>query len=135
MRGIHFWEYGPAMIDHIGIQVSNLERSIDFYTKALAPLGYSLVMTWQQFAGFGIAGKPELWIDGRQGPTDKVHVALRAKGRAEVRSFHAAAIEAGGKDNGAPGVREHYHRDYYGAFVLDPDGHNVEAVCHEAYLG
>jgi len=123
------------MIDHIGIQVSDLARSVDFYTKALAPLGYSLVMTWQQFAGFGIAGKSELWIDGRQGPTDKVHIALRAKGRAEVRSFYEAAMEAGGKDNGAPGVREHYHRDYYGAFVLDPDGHNIEAVCHEAYLG
>ena len=135
MRRIHFWEYGPAMIDHIGIQVSDLARSVDFYTKALAPLGYSLVMTWQQFAGFGIAGKSELWIDGRQGPTDKVHIALRAKGRAEVRSFYEAAMEAGGKDNGAPGVREHYHRDYYGAFVLDPDGHNIEAVCHEAYLG
>ena len=123
------------MIDHIGIQVSDLARSVDFYTKALAPLGYSLVMTWQQFAGFGIAGKPEFWIDGRRGPTDKVHVAFRAKGRGEVRSFYDAAMEAGGKDNGSPGVREHYHRDYYGAFVLDPDGHNVEAVCHEAYLG
>jgi catechol 2,3-dioxygenase-like lactoylglutathione lyase family enzyme len=129
------------MIDHIGIQVSDLQRSVDFYTRALAPLGYTLVMTWQQFAGFGVAGKPDFWVDARKGPTDSpsesktVHVAFRAKGRAEVRAFYDAAIAAGAKDNGPPGTREHYHADYYGAFVHDPDGHNVEAVCHEPYLG
>jgi catechol 2,3-dioxygenase-like lactoylglutathione lyase family enzyme len=122
------------MIDHIGIQVTDLDQSVAFYTKALAPLGYALVMQWQQFAGFGIDGKADFWI-GVGTPTDKVHVAFRAKGRAEVRAFHDAAIAAGGRDNGGPGVREVYHPNYFSAFVLDPDGHNVEAVCHDAYLG
>ncbi len=123
------------MIDHIGIQVSDLERSIAFYEKALAPLGYALVMRWQAFAGFGIGGKPDFWIDGRNGPKDPIHVAFRASGRATVRAFYAAALAAGGKDNGEPGVRPHYHEHYDGGFVLDPDGHNVEAVCHEPFLG
>ncbi len=123
------------MLDHIGIQVSDLGRSIEFYTKALAPLGYELVMKWEQFAGFGVGGKPDFWIDGRKGPTDIIHVAFRASGRAIVRAFYDAAIAAGGKDNGGPGVRPHYHEHYYGGFVLDPDGHNVEAVCHEPFLG
>ena len=123
------------MIDHIGIQVTNLETSVAFYTKALAPLGYELVMRVEQLAaGFGIGGKPDFWI-GVGKPTDKIHVAIRAKGRADVRAFHDAAIAAGGKDNGPPGVREMYHPSYYGAFVLDPDGHNIEAVCHDPYLG
>jgi catechol 2,3-dioxygenase-like lactoylglutathione lyase family enzyme len=119
----------------MGIQVADLERSIAFYTKALAPLGFELVMKWQSFAGFGIGGKPEFWIDGSKAPTDKLHVAFRASGRALVRAFHEAAIAAGGTDNGAPGVRAHYHEHYYGGFVHDPDGHNIEAVCHEPFLG
>ena len=123
------------MIDHIGIQVGDLDKGIAFYTKALAPLGFTLIMRWGKFAGFGIAPKPEFWIDGRGAPADKIHIAFRAKGRAEVRAFYEAAIAAGGKDNGAPGVRAHYHEHYYGAFVLDPDGHNIEAVCHEPFLG
>jgi catechol 2,3-dioxygenase-like lactoylglutathione lyase family enzyme len=123
------------MIDHIGIQVSDLERSIAFYAKALAPLGYTLVMKWEQFAGFGVGGKPDFWIDGRGAPKEVIHVAFRANGRAIVRDFHREALAAGGKDNGAPGVRPHYHEHYYGAFVHDPDGHNVEAVCHEPFLG
>jgi catechol 2,3-dioxygenase-like lactoylglutathione lyase family enzyme len=122
------------MIDHIGIQVTDLDRSVAFYTQALAPLGYVLVMRWEQFAGFGIAGKPDFWI-GTGKPTDRIHVAFRAKGRGDVRAFYDAAMAAGGTDNGGPGVREVYHPNYYGAFVLDPDGHNVEAVCHDAYLG
>jgi catechol 2,3-dioxygenase-like lactoylglutathione lyase family enzyme len=122
------------MIDHIGIQVADLERSIAFYSKALAPLGFALVMRWEQFAGFGIAGKPEFWIDGRNAPKDIIHVAFRTNGRATVRAFYDAAIAAGGKDNGAPGVRAHYHEHYYGGFVHDPDGHNIEAVCHEPFL-
>lgn len=123
------------MIDHIGVQVANLETSLAFYSKALAPLGYELVKRIETFAaGFGVGGKPDFWI-GVGKPTDKVHVAFRAKGRAEVRAFHDAAIAAGGADNGPPGVREHYHANYYGAFVRDPDGHNIEAVCHDAYLG
>jgi len=123
------------MIDHIGIQVTDLDRSVAFYTQALAPLGYVLVMRFEQAAGFGAGGKPEFWIGVGVGkPTDKIHVAFRAKGRAEVRAFYDAAIAAGGTDNGGPGVREVYHPSYYGAFVLDPDGHNAEAVCHAAYL-
>lgn len=121
------------MIDHIGIQVTDLETSVAFYTKALAPLGYVLVMRFEQFAGFGIAGKPDFWI-GTGKPTDKLHVAFRAKGRSDVRAFYDAAMAAGGTDNGAPGVRAMYHPDYYGGFVCDPDGHNIEAVCHDAYL-
>ncbi len=124
-----------AMIDHIGIAVGDLERGIAFYTQALAPLGYTLVTKWEQFAGFGVGGKPEFWIDGRAAPKDFIHLAFRAKGRAEVRAFYEAAMKAGGRDNGAPGVRAHYHEHYYGAFVIDPAGHNVEAVCHEAFLG
>ena len=123
------------MIDHIGISVRDLDRSIAFYTKALAPLGYELVMKWESFAGFGVAGKPDFWIDGREAPKQINHIAFRASGRALVRAFYDAALAAGGKDNGAPGVRPHYHEHYYGAFVLDPDGHNIEAVCHEAFLG
>ncbi len=123
------------MIDHIGIAVSDLPRSVAFYEKALAPLGYVLVMTFDQYAGFGVAGKPDFWIEGNKTPKDRIHIAFRAKGRAEVRAFHEAAMAAGGTENGAPGIRPHYHQDYYGGFVLDPDGHNVEAVCHEAYLG
>lgn len=122
------------MIDHIGIAVTDLDRSVAFYTKALAPLGYTLIMRFDHAAGFGVAGKPDFWI-GKGAPKDAVHVALRAGGRAQVRAFHEAALAAGGKDNGAPGVRPHYHEHYYGAFVLDPDGHNVEAVCHEPFLG
>jgi catechol 2,3-dioxygenase-like lactoylglutathione lyase family enzyme len=121
------------MIDHIGIPVTDLDTSVAFYTKALAPLGFAVVMRVDQGAGFGVGGKPEFWI-GAGNPTDRIHVAFRAKGRGDVRAFHAAAIAAGGTDNGAPGVRADYHPSYYGAFVLDPDGHNVEVVCHDAYL-
>jgi catechol 2,3-dioxygenase-like lactoylglutathione lyase family enzyme len=122
------------MIDHIGVHVTDLARSKTFYERALAPLGYVLAMTFEQFAGFGVGGKPDFWI-GVEAVRDRVHVAFRAKGRAEVRAFYEAALAAGGKDNGPPGMRPHYHQDYYGAFVLDPDGHNIEAVCHEPYLG
>lgn len=121
------------MIDHIAIQVTALDTSVAFYTRALAPLGYALVMRSERFAGFGVAGKPDFWI-GTGTPTDKIHVAFHARGRAEVRAFHAAAIAAGGTDNGPPGVRAIYHPSYYGAFVRDPDGHNIEAVCHDPYL-
>jgi catechol 2,3-dioxygenase-like lactoylglutathione lyase family enzyme len=122
------------MIDHIGISVSNLDRSIDFYTKALAPLGYTMIMKWENFAGFGVAGKPDFWI--AQGDVKQtLHVAFRANGRSLVRDFYSAAMAAGGKDNGPPGVRPHYHEHYYGGFVHDPDGHNVEACCHEPFLG
>ena len=122
------------MIDHMSVLVTDLDASVAFYTRALAPLGYALVMTVErQAAGFGVAGKPDFWI-GVGAPTDKIHVAFRARGRAEVRAFHDAALAAGGADNGPPGIRAIYHPDYYGAFVHDPDGHNIEAVCHEPYL-
>ena len=123
------------MIDHMGIAVSDLARATAFYEKALAPLGYTVLMKFGEGVGFGVAPKPDFWIDGRTKPTDKLHIAFHAKGRAQVRAFYEAAIAAGGRDNGAPGVRAHYHEHYYGAFVLDPDGHNIEAVCHEPYLG
>lgn len=122
------------MIDHIGVAVTDLDKSIAFYTKALAPLGYELVMKWEQFAGFGVGGKPDFWI-GKGTPSDRIHVAFRAAGRAQVRAFYEAGMAAGGTDNGAPGPRPQYHEHYYGAFVRDPDGHNVEAVCHEPFLG
>jgi len=124
------------MIDHLGIRSSDLVRSRAFYERALAPLGYTTLMTLDQIAGFGVAPKSDFWIDGRpaDGPIQLVHVAFTASSRAVVKAFYEAAIAAGGKDNGPPGVRSHYHQDYYGAFVLDPDGHNIEAVCHESYL-
>jgi catechol 2,3-dioxygenase-like lactoylglutathione lyase family enzyme len=121
------------MIDHMGVLVSDLEASVAFYRKALAPLGYALVMQLPQVAGFGVGGKPDFWLAIGK-PTDKIHVAFRARGRAEVRAFYDAATAAGGADNGPPGVRAMYHPDYYGAFVRDLDGHNIEAVCHEPYL-
>jgi catechol 2,3-dioxygenase-like lactoylglutathione lyase family enzyme len=124
------------MIDHVGFPVSDYERSKAFYAKVLAPLGYTLVMETGQTendspaAGFGANGKPDFWIGGEGGLNRSMHVAIAAKDRAAVDAFYRAALAAGGKDNGAPGVRPHYHPNYYGAFVLDPDGHNVEAVCH-----
>ena len=126
------------MIDHIGFPVSDYAKSKAFYTKALAPLGYSLVMevgadvteSRAPAAGFGAGGKPDFWIGGEGGLEKPVHVAILAKDRASVDAFHRAALAAGGKDNGAPGLRPHYHANYYGAFVLDLNGHNIEAVCH-----
>lgn len=125
------------MLDHIGLSVSDFPRSRAFYMSALAPLGYAPVLdlTREQTGsyegtGFGAHGRPYFWIgagETRSGPT---HIAFTAISRADVDRFHAAAIAAGGRDNGSPGLRAHYHPDYYGAFVLDPDGHNVEAVCH-----
>jgi catechol 2,3-dioxygenase-like lactoylglutathione lyase family enzyme len=126
------------MLDHIGFPVSDYARSKVFYTKALAPLGYVVVMEVGQTendhpaAGFGADGKPDFWIGGEGGLNRRIHIAIAAKDRAAVDAFYRAAIAAGGSDNGAPGLRRHYHPNYYGAFVLDPDGHNVEAVCHAA---
>ncbi|MBA3503627.1 MAG: VOC family protein [Myxococcota bacterium] len=122
------------MIDHMGIAVSDLAKSIAFYKQALAPLGYELIMSMDKFAGFGIGGKPDFWL-GVGEAKDHIHVAFATKSRSMVRDFYAAAMAAGGTDNGGPGIREIYHPDYYGAFVRDPDGHNIEACCHEAYLG
>jgi len=124
------------MLDHAGFPVSDYARSKAFYLQALAPLGYVLVMEVQQdendspAAGFGTGGKPDFWIGGEGGLQRPIHIAIAAQDRAAVDAFYRAAIAAGGKDNGAPGLRPHYHPNYYAAFVLDPDGHNIEAVCH-----
>jgi catechol 2,3-dioxygenase-like lactoylglutathione lyase family enzyme len=125
-----------SMIDHVGFPVADYARSKAFYTQALAPLGYTLIMEVQQTendslaAGFGINGKPDFWIGGEGGLNRLVHIAIAATDRSAVDAFHRAALAAGGRDHGAPGLRPHYHPNYYGAFVLDPDGHNIEAVCH-----
>lgn len=124
------------MIDHIGVSVSDLSVSKPFYEKALAPLGYGVLMEVSAemtggHSAVGFGGEfPDFWIGQDGAPSIRSHVAIRAQTRAQVDAFHAAAIAAGGRDNGGPGLRPHYHEHYYGAFVLDPDGHNIEAVCH-----
>jgi catechol 2,3-dioxygenase-like lactoylglutathione lyase family enzyme len=127
------------MIDHSGVSVSNYARSKDFYIAALAPIGYRLVMEVpaeltgsHAGAGFGVPPKPDFWIGGGGANVPPIHIAFRVSSRAQVDAFYAAAIAAGGKDNGKPGLRPHYHANYYGAFVRDHDGHNIEAVCHDA---
>jgi len=121
------------MLDHVGFAVRDYDRSKAFYEHALAPLGLTLIMEPAgQAAGFGTAGKPWFWVEAQGTPVrGRLHIALAADTRSQVDAFHAAALDAGGIDNGAPGVRAMYHPDYYGAYVLDPDGNNVEAVCHE----
>ncbi len=126
------------MFDHIGFSVADYERAKAFYAAALEPLGLSLVMevTREQtggdaHAGFGRDGKPFFWIGTGDKPKGGMHVAFAASSRAEVDAFHRAALAAGGRDNGPPGLRPDYHANYYAAFVLDPDGDNVEAVCHK----
>ena len=118
-------------LDHVGLDVSDYDASKAFYDKALAPLGVKLMMEpIEQVGGYG-DDFPFFWIAQRgRGSDSGVHVAFRVENRETVDAFHEAALAAGGKDNGEPGVREIYHPHYYGAFVLDPDGNNVEAVCH-----
>jgi catechol 2,3-dioxygenase-like lactoylglutathione lyase family enzyme len=125
------------VIDHIGLSVSDYRRALGFYEAALAPLGISIVMRLApeetggyEGAGLGRGGKPSFWLAPGGGTAPPVHVAFVADDRAAVDAFHAAALAAGGTDNGQPGIRAHYHPTYYGAFVLDADGNNVEAVCH-----
>ena len=119
------------MIDHIGLQVSDFARSKRFYAAALAPLGYKVLMEFgDDAAGFGVE-RPDFWIGKGAKPTAATHVCFAASSRAQVDAFHKAALAAGGKDNGGPGLRTQYHPTYYGAFVLDGDGNNVEAVCHQ----
>ncbi|MEJ8858964.1 VOC family protein [Variovorax robiniae] len=125
------------MIDHTGISVSDFARSKAFYTQALAPIGYGLLMEVPaaltghgDAAGFGVAPKPDFWIASGGANVPPIHVAFRVDTRAQVDAFYEAAMAAGGTDNGKPGLRPHYHPNYYGAFVRDPDGHNIEAVCH-----
>jgi catechol 2,3-dioxygenase-like lactoylglutathione lyase family enzyme len=126
------------MIDHVGFPVSDYGRSKAFYEKALSPLGYSVIMeataemteSGTSACGFGKDGKPDFWIGAEGGLRGVMHIAIVAESRMAVDAFYKAALAAGAKDNGAPGIRAHYHPNYYGAFVLDPDGHNIEAVCH-----
>jgi catechol 2,3-dioxygenase-like lactoylglutathione lyase family enzyme len=120
------------MIDHTGFNVSNFETSKAFYSQALAPLGYELLKEFGDMAGFGVDGKPDFWIVQGVVSTPRIHIAFRADNREIVQAFYQAALTIGGNDNGAPGLRSHYHPNYYAAFVLDPDGYNVEAVCHQS---
>jgi catechol 2,3-dioxygenase-like lactoylglutathione lyase family enzyme len=120
----------PRVIDHIGSGVRDFEQSVDFYTRALAPLGFELVAYIDEdnrSAGFGVRGRDDFWIhEGR--PVGRMHVAFDSESREAVDAFHAAALEAGARDNGPPGLRPAYSDTYYAAFVLDPNGNNIEAV-------
>ena len=118
------------MIDHIIISVSDLETSREFYVRALAPLEYKILMEGEYGCGFSVMQHPDFWIKPGDKVSPPVHIAFTCRDRSVVDAFHTAALEAGGTDNGAPGLRPEYHPDYYGAFILDPDGHNIEAVCH-----
>lgn len=125
------------MLDHIGLNSGDLPRSRAFFLQALAPLQIGVVMEVSaaqtgahDHVGFGNHGKPFFWLGSAAPLSQGVHVAFVCAGRAQVDAFHAAALAAGGRDNGAPGLRPWYHPDYYAAFVIDPDGNNIEAVCH-----
>ena len=122
------------MLDHISIRVADYERSKKFYSEALAPLGYTLLMESASGAGFRKEFIPDFWIK-RGTPAPVVHIAFASPNRATVDAFYRAALAAGGRDNGGPGLRPTYHPNYYGAFVLDPDGYNIEAVCHQSEQG
>jgi len=123
------------VLDHVTFGVADFARSAAFYDRALAPLGIKrlFMVPLEHTGGVEVAGygvdRPFFWIAGADGVRGKLHLALAAPDRAAVDAFHAAALAAGGRDNGAPGPRPHYHPDYYGAFVFDPDGANIEAVC------
>ena len=127
------------MIDHSGLHVKDPTKSRAFYEAALAPLGYAVLRTVPKeytggkvVLGLGVAPKADFWVAEGDPETPRIHIAFRAKTRAEVDAFYQSAMAAGGRDNGPPGIRAHYHEHYYGAFVHDPDGHNVECVCHDA---
>ena len=118
------------MYDHIGLKVKDLDASVRFYTAALAPLGYVLCSRKDSYAGFGPKGEPALWLFQQKGPTAAgAHIAFRAPDHAAIQKFHAEGVKAGGRDNGAAGARADYSPTYYAAFLIDPDGNNVEAVC------
>ncbi len=125
------------MIDHTGFQIVDPAVSRAFYDSALAPLGYEMIVQipkehtgGKAVFGYGVPPKPDFWIKEGTPNAPRLHIAFRAETRKQVDQFYEAALAAGGRSNGGPGPRPHYHPDYYGAFVLDPDGHNVEAVCH-----
>lgn len=122
------------ILDHVGIKVSDMDRSLPFYREALKTIGINVLMDFEfggtRHVGFG-REKPDFWISDGRPLRGETHVAFKATSRAEVQAFYSVALSVGGRDNGAPGVRAQYHPDYYGAYVLDPDGNNVEAVCHK----
>jgi catechol 2,3-dioxygenase-like lactoylglutathione lyase family enzyme len=118
------------VIDHVGLEVSDLDRSTAFYQRALDPLGYQPLLERDGSVGMGRDGKPDFFIHANRPLSGPTHIAIASPDRATVHAFHAAGLAAGGRDNGPPGLRPHYHQHYYGAFVLDPDGNNIEAVCH-----
>lgn len=125
------------MIDHSGIGVSDIEQAMSFYNAAFAPLGFTMVadVPLEYTGGVRVVGygreRPQFWISGTAKQVPPTHFAFSAQSRADVDAFYKAAMNAGGSDNGAPGIRAHYHDNYYGAFVRDPDGNNIEAVCHK----
>lgn len=120
------------MVDHVALNVRDLTVAKAFYERALAPLGYSIGMEFETDIGFRSAeDELDFWLCQRGEPSAPTHVGFRAADRSMVDAFHMAAIGAGGSDNGAPGVREEYHENYYAAFVLDPEGSNIEAVCQQ----
>ena len=123
------------MIDHITFGVVSFERSTEFYDRALEPLGVRRLVTLEddgvQVAGYGDEN-PWFWVAEERATQGLFHVAFRAASRSEVDAFYAVCLAAGGTDNGGPGLRPHYHESYYAAYVFDPDGHNIEAVCHSA---
>jgi catechol 2,3-dioxygenase-like lactoylglutathione lyase family enzyme len=126
------------MIDHTGVNVSDPAKSRRFYDAALAPLGYKVLAEiplehtgGKVVLGYGVAPKPDFWVAQGTPQQPPIHIAFQAENRQQVDAFYQAALAAGGKDNGPAGPRPHYHENYYGAFVLDPDGHNIEAVCHK----
>src|SRR3954452_24962041 len=121
---------GERMIDHVGLNVRDYAASKRFYERTLVAIGYESLMEFDNATGFGKDGRETLWITDREPTAGSTHVALQVDERKSVDFFHAAAVAAGGTDNGAPGPREHYAPNYYAAFVLDPDGNNIEAVCH-----
>ena len=127
------------MLDHVGLTVADMDKAKGFYAEALKPLGLDVVMEVTEemtgghgaHLGYGKDGNPFFWIGTGKAAGGRAHVAFASDDRASVDAFYEAAIAAGGKDNGKPGLRPEYHPDYYGAFVIDPDGNNIEAVCHK----
>jgi catechol 2,3-dioxygenase-like lactoylglutathione lyase family enzyme len=120
------------MIDHVGVRVQDFSKLLAFYREALAPIGYSVLMEFPDAAGLGTKGKPDLWIMKTDKTPHPTHVAISAAERAHIDAFHAAGLTAGGTDNGPAGLRPDYHPHYYAAFILDPEGNNIEVVCHDA---
>lgn len=124
-----------AIIDHVGISVADFGRSRDFYVATLGTLGVKMLVEFTHngtsHAGFGIE-RPTFWIGDAKKLRGEAHIAFAARSHSEVKAFHIVALATGGRDNGGPGLRTQYHPDYFGAFVFDPDGNNIEAVCHAA---